>query len=208
MTKITILMIMTRAERTFTTFEAARVCGVFHTTVTNWVNKGKLRAHATPGGHRRIRLPDLLDFMQRFDMPIPHDLVERPKRVLVVDDVEEARESFARAVKRIGSYEVASCSSGVEALIAIGKELPDLLILDVRMPDVNGFDVCRVLRSGKHTEPIKILAITGAALSSEEERFLTAHADGFLRKPAQPSEIKDAVLALLEPEPEAAQAAR
>ncbi len=208
MTKITILTIMTSAERTFTTFEVARVCGVFHTTVTNWVNKGKLKARTTPGGHRRIPLADLLDFMQRFDMPIPPDLVERPKRVLVVDDVEEARESFARVVKKLGSYDVASCSSGVEALIAIGKDLPDLLILDVRMPDVNGLDVCRVLRSGEHTKPIKILAITGAALSAEEERFLSAHTDGFLRKPAKPSEIEDAVLALLEPESETAEAAR
>ena len=58
-------------EKTFTTFEAAKMCGVVHTTVINWANKGKLAHRKTPGGHRRIPISSLRSFMQKYEMPIP-----------------------------------------------------------------------------------------------------------------------------------------
>ncbi|MBI4347211.1 MAG: response regulator [Elusimicrobia bacterium] len=188
-------------EPIFTTFSAAKACGVFHTTVTNWVNKGKLKAYTTPGGHRRIRLSDLLEFMDRFDMPVPEGLRERACRVLIVEDDPTTQRIFQRAVQ---GYDVACCASGLEALIAIGKDAPDLLILDVNIPEVNGLDVCKLLRSVEQTRPIKILAITGAVLSAADERFLKANSDGFLRKPVKIDEIREAVDAIMEPESEKA----
>src|SRR5579885_1934753 len=102
--------------RVFSTFEVGRICGVFHTTVINWVNKGKLKAHMTPGGHRRIALSDLIDFMRRFEMPIPADLENRPKRVLVVEDNAAVQRMLARALQPFEGIVVETCSGGLEAL--------------------------------------------------------------------------------------------
>lgn len=186
--------------RAYTTFEVGKICGVFHTTVINWVNKGKLKAHFTPGGHRRILPADLLDFMQRFDMPIPPDLAERKKRVLIVEDDVVVQGSLVRALKPVSGIEVQVCSNGVEALMAIGRDLPELLVLDIRIPGVNGLDVCRVLHSSEQTASIKIIAVSGEALSAQEEAFLSEHAQGYIRKPVPLSEFRAAAVALLDAE--------
>lgn len=188
------------ARRVFSTFEVAKACGVFHTTVINWVNKGKLKAHHTPGGHRRIALPDLLDFMRRFEMPIPPDLESRKARVLLVEDDASVSRMLARALEDFEAIEIETCEGGLEALIAIGKNAPDVLVLDIRIPQVNGLEVCRVLRSNEQTKPIKIIAVTGEALSAEEEAFLQANADHFFRKPVAILEFRRRVRQLLDAE--------
>lgn len=191
------MAITTGATRVFSTFEVAKACGVFHTTVINWVNKGKLKAHLTPGGHRRINLNDLLDFMRQFDMPIPADLETKRRRVLVVEDDASVRRMLVRTIDG-PDIDVETCEGGLEALIAIGKEAPDVLVLDIRIPQVNGLEVCRVLRSNEQLRPIKIVAITGEALSSEEEARLRSYADHFFRKPVATPEFKRRVRQLLE----------
>jgi CheY-like chemotaxis protein len=173
---------------------------VFHTTVINWVNKGKLKAHFTPGGHRRIMPADLLDFMQRFDMPIPPNLAERKKRVIIVEDDPVVQGSLVRALKPLQGIDVQVCANGVEALMAIGRETPELLVLDIRIPGVNGLDVCRVLHSSEQTASIKIIAVSGEALSSHEEAFLSEHAQGYLRKPVSLAEFRAVAASLLEAE--------
>lgn len=197
-------MILT--EKRFTTFEVARVCGVFHTTVINWVNKGKLKAHCTPGGHRRILLADLVSFMNQFDMPIPADLTGRVKKILIVEDDPAVRRMLQRTLQGLAGIQIQTCVGGLEALMAIGKDAPDLLILDIRIPQVNGIEVCRVLRSSESTKPIKILAVTGEALSAEIEMFLRSEVDGFFQKPLPTAELKARVEDILDLEEEAVSA--
>lgn len=191
-------MAIAKAGRAFTTFEVAKICGVFHTTVINWVNKGKLKAHFTPGGHRRIQPADLVEFMQRFDMPIPPDLASRKKRVLIVEDDLVIQQTLQRALKPLQGVVVQACGNGVEALMAIGREAPDLVVLDIRIPGVNGLDVCRVLHSSEQTAQIKVIAITGGELTPRDEAFLSEHAQAFMRKPIGISEFRAKAAALLE----------
>ncbi|OGR56470.1 MAG: hypothetical protein A2X36_11150 [Elusimicrobia bacterium GWA2_69_24] len=189
---------MNVTERTFTTFEAAKVCGVFHTTVINWVNKGKLKAHCTPGGHRRIPLADLLAFMERFDMPIPEDLMQRAKRILIVEDDPPVQRMLLRTLSSLPGVEIQTCVGGLEALMAIGKEAPDLIILDIRIPQVNGLEVCRVLKSSEQTKPIMIVAITGEPLPAQTEALLKDLADGFFQKPLPTAALRAMAAELLE----------
>lgn len=170
-------------QRPFTTFEVAKICAVFHQTVINWANKGKLKAYLTPGGHRRILLQDLLEFMKRFDMPIPEDLAYRPKKVLVVEDDAALQRVLVRSLQKLRGIKIEACSGGLEAMISIGKEAPDLLVLDLRIPQVNGIEVCRLLKSNEQTVPIKIIAVTGEALSASDEKYLKQRVDGFFLKP-------------------------
>src|SRR5688500_2835728 len=108
-------MIITSA-RLFTTFETAKACGAYHTTVINWINKGMLKARVTPGGHRRVALPDLLEFMRRFEMPIPHDLTDRPKRVLIVEDDPAVQRLIKRTLSELPSIDLQACDNGLQAL--------------------------------------------------------------------------------------------
>lgn len=185
-------------ERSFTTFEAAKICGVYPTTVIYWVNKGKLKAHHTAGGHRRIMAADLVDFMQNLAMPVPDDLLLRPKRVLVVEDDPAVQRMLLRALEALPGVKLSACVGGLEALIAIGKEPPDLLVLDIRIPQVNGVEVCRVLKSSEQTRPIKIIAISGEPLAAEAAEFLRAQTDGFFQKPLPTKELRELAADLLE----------
>lgn len=190
-------MIITNS-RIFTTFEVARICGVYHTTVINWANKGRLKAHTTPGGHRRIAAGDLLEFMQHFEMPIPADLLGRTKRILIVEDDPSVQRMLTRALEVLPGVDISACVGGLEALMAIGKEAPDLLVLDIRIPQVNGIEVCKVLKSNEQTKPIKIIAVSGEILASETREFLRAHSDGFFQKPLATMELKRLAAGLLE----------
>ncbi len=189
---------MTKDQKTFTTFEAAKICGVFHTTVINWANTGKLKVHTTPGGHRRIDLEDLLQFMQKFDMPIPGNLLSRSKKILVVEDEPSVQRMLVRTLQSMGEFTLQSCSNGLEALMAIGKDAPDLLVLDIRIPQVNGIEVCRLLRSNEQPKPIKIIAVSGVALNPDERRAIKECADIFLMKPRPTAELKSKVAELLD----------
>ncbi|MBI3563812.1 MAG: excisionase family DNA-binding protein, partial [Elusimicrobia bacterium] len=75
-----------KRAQVYSTFEVARLCGVFHTTVLHWIRKGKLRAYATPGGHHRITRSALVEFMERYEFPVPRGWEPSPTRVLIVDD--------------------------------------------------------------------------------------------------------------------------
>lgn len=173
----------------FTTFEVAKICGVFHTTVINWVNKKKLKASTTPGGHRRIAIEDLLSFMRTYEMQIPRDLITRGKRALIVEDDSTMRALITRCLEQLPGLRIDTCVGGLEALIEIGKEPPELLVLDIRIPQVNGLEVLKVLRAGESTRPIKIIAVTGEELDDADLKFLAKNADGFLRKPISTDEF-------------------
>lgn len=174
----------------FTTFEVGEMCDVYHTTVINWINQGKLKAFVTPGGHRRIRKRDLINFMTSFQIPFPQNLQVPANKILLVDDdpsiIQLLEKSFLRSSQNL---KVESTTNGVEALIRVGQNMPNLMILDVVMPSMDGFEVCQRLRSVPDTKGIKIITISGETLSSEQEGFLKNNCDAFFQKPFSPREL-------------------
>lgn len=188
------------ASRVFTTFEVAKLCGVFHTTVINWVNKGKLKARTTPGGHRRIAAGDLIDFMRQFEMPVPANLTDTAKKVLVVEDDPIVQKLLLKTLGALRGVEVQACAGGLEAMMLIGKEAPDLLILDINIPQVNGFDVLKLLRSNEQTRPIRVIAVSGTVLTLSEQGFIREHADELQLKPLVIAEFRRKAVELLEPD--------
>lgn len=188
----------TAESRFYSTFEAARVCGVFHTTVINWTRQGRLKARRTPGGHRRIAAGDLLEFMRRFGLPIPEGLEGRARRILIADDEPPIQKALRRLFSSLPGVRLRACRNGLEALIWIGKESPDLLLLDLRMPQIDGLRVCRLLKSKEQTSSIKIIAMARAALSHGEERLVKRHASALFYKPFPLKQLRDTVARLLE----------
>jgi excisionase family DNA binding protein len=187
------------ARKSFlTTFEISQFCEVNPTTVQNWVKEGKLKAHVTPGGHRRIRREDLVSFLREFDMPLPAELRDSAAFVLIVDDEKEVIELlkslFATAEDAVT---VEGAESGVDALLLIGERKPDLLILDVMMPGMNGIEVCQKLKAARATRSIKIVAISGDHNPALRAQAMTAGADDFFTKPFDILVFRTACLNLL-----------
>ena len=117
-------------------------------------------------------------------------------RVLVVEDDPDIAELVARYLEKAG-YTAARVSSGRDALDAVRAKAPDLIVLDVMLPHVDGLEVCRLLRANDHTASIPIIMLTARADESERIVGLEMGADDYLAKPFSPNELVARVRALL-----------
>lgn len=112
----------------------------------------------------------------------------RKARILVVDDEAPIRELESQVLADLG-YDVITAESGEEALLVARAQLPDLVLLDVRMPGISGIDVCKQLRSDTLTRDLRIIVVTGLDAKSMLEESIIAGADDFLAKPIDPLEL-------------------
>ncbi len=184
-------------SRPLTTGEVASLCHVTINAVKKWIAAGKLKAFTTPGGHYRIKVDDLEVFLSKYNLALKDELYSRRKRILIADDEPDVVEFFKSAVLSIKKdYEVDTASDGYEALIKVGDFKPSLLILDIRMPRVDGFEVLKKLRGNERTSGIKILVITAFG-EDEAMRMVRSGADAYLTKPVKLKDIKEKVRTLL-----------
>ncbi|MCI0342150.1 MAG: response regulator [Planctomycetales bacterium] len=185
-----------------TTGEIATHCHVTAATVSRWIRAGSLKANSTPGGHYRVESSEFRDFLKRQGMPVPGFLQleggdgER-RRVLVVDDEPSVLDLIVRALENDGPYLCETATSGYEACLRAGVRRPDLVILDLVMPGVDGFEVCREIKSHSETSSCKILALTGYPDEGNVKRILQYGADRWLRKPVEIEELREEVARLL-----------
>jgi excisionase family DNA binding protein len=184
-------------SRPLTTGEVASLCHVTINAVKKWIGAGKIKAFATPGGHFRIKVEDLEVFLSNYNMALKDELYSRRMRILIADDEPDVVEFLKSALLAIDSdYEIETASDGYEALIKIGAFKPSLLILDIRMPRVDGFEVLKKLRENQRTKSTKVLAIT--AFGEEDAiKMIKAGANAYLTKPVQMKYLKEQVTLLL-----------
>lgn len=172
-------------EKMYTTFQVAEFCGVRPSSIIQWIKQKKMKAFVTPGGHRRIRESDLQEFLKQYNFPIPDELKkEGRKRLLIVED-DVAIGQLLKKVFENSMSEVTTewTTDGIGALLALGNNPPDLMILDVVMPVIDGAQVLATLRSDPRTSKIKVIAITGKRLVPEKMKFMQAHSDALYLKP-------------------------
>lgn len=166
------------------TFAIAELLHVDPGSVANWIDQGLLRAHRTPGGHRRVQVEDLIKFLREHKMPIPPELDTTPVRVLVVDDEENVARLIARAVRsRFPDFEVIEANDGFRAGTTIATVRPDVVILDLRMPGMDGYEVCRMIKSQETTRHAEVIAMTAYPSPESEQRILECGARVCLSKP-------------------------
>ena len=181
-----------RRKPVFTTFETAKLCYVSPLSIINWVNAGRLAAFRTPGGHRRIRREDLIRFMRDNGIPLAEELREgsgRPK-VLVVDDESGIRDVLTEHLTtRSTPYEVLPAADGFEAGRLVATFRPDVVLLDLKMPGIDGFQVCRTIKAGPETANTVVIAMTGYYTPEIEARILECGAVRCFAKPIEPSTI-------------------
>lgn len=187
-------------DEIMTVAEASKYCNVSPKTIINWIDTGHIKAYKTVGGHRRIQKANLEIFMKKQGIPVPEmkDSQER-KRILVVDDDPIIVETIVQALEEDEyDYEVISASDGFEAGIQVNHFRPHLLILDIMMPDIKGFEVCQKVKSSQESKNTKIIVLS-AYLDEEKFKKMKEHgADACFSKPLPLPQLKEEVARLLE----------
>ena len=186
-------------EDTLTVFTASKYCNVSSKTIINWVEAGHIKAYRTVGGHRRIKKSDLEVFMLNQGIPIPVKKEEEArKKILVVDDDLIIVESIVQALEEDKfNYDVISASDGFEAGLQVNHFNPDLLILDIMMPDIKGYDVCKKIKTDKKTKHTKIIVLSAYLDDEKFAKMKEYGADVCFSKPLTLAKLKDEVATLL-----------
>ena len=162
--------------------QAAKFLGVAQSTIRKWSDQGRVPAFYTPGGHRRSRRRDLEAFHDRSG---PGGRTEGPL-VLVVDDDARLRE-FMRVNLEMEGYAVREASSAEEALEAIEDQAPELVLLDVVMPGVDGWQMLQRMQERHGSIPVIMFSgqVDATSANDAEERG----ARGFVGKPFDPQQL-------------------
>ena len=174
--------------------EAAKICSVARSTMWRWVKEGYVTSYMTLGGQHRIRKVDLeavlaanrayrvLEANREPKPPSNKPSTSHARKILIVDDDPQIPKMMAQLLEAQG-YETDTASDGFEAGVKIMDFKPDLIILDLVMPGMDGFEVCQRIKENRVTAHIKVLAVSGYDTEEDIERIIRAGADGFLAKP-------------------------
>jgi len=120
--------------------------------------------------------------------------------ILIVDDNDQNRK-LARDVLRFAGFRTLEGSGGVEGVALALEHRPDLVLMDIRMADMNGTEALRKLREDERTVEIPVVALTSSTMKGDREGFLAAGFDGYLTKPISVREFPDQVRSYLPPTP-------
>ena len=182
----------------FTTGEAAKICKVSQQTVIRCFDSGQLKGFRVPGSRfRRIPREHLFAFMR--ENGIPTDALESGKRkILVVDDDVELVELITDVLDRDGRFEVRSANNGFDAGMMVKDYKPDLIVLDVMLPDINGKEVCQRVRNDKTMDSVQIICISGMVEDDKVDGLRQAGANDFMRKPFEVDRLIERICQVLE----------
>ena len=162
--------------------QAARFLGVAQSTIRKWSDQGRVPAFYTPGGHRRYRRRDLEAFLERSG---PGARSGGPL-VLVVDDDDRLRE-YMRVNLEVEGYSVREAASAEDALTAIEDQAPELVLLDVVMPGVDGWQMLQ--RMQERHGSIPVIMFSGQVEESSARDAERRGARGFIGKPFDPQQL-------------------
>ena len=182
----------------FTTGEAAKICKVSQQTIIRCFDNGSLKGFRVPGSRfRRIPRNELYAFMR--DNGIPTDALESGKRkVLIVDDDQELVELMSDTFARDGRFDIKTANNGFDAGMLVKEFRPDLVVLDIMLPDINGREVCQRVRMDPTLESVKILCISGMVEQDKVADLRAAGANDFMQKPFDTDRLMERACDMLE----------
>ena len=173
--------------------ELAELCGVSPDTVRSWCFRKQIKFATTPGGHKRFRRQDVIEFLKERGFPLPTTDKLSPIKVLVVDDEESFRRSLVGALQKETAFNVKEAGDGYEAGRLIGEFEPDVLVLDLVMPGIDGFRVCRDFKNRDNGEQVKIIVVTGYPDEMMFQRARESGANECLAKPVDMNTLMDMI---------------
>jgi len=133
-----------------------------------------------------------------FQVVLPLSSSASPVKVLIADDDPASRKIIRLILGRTGRFNFKEAESGADALIQMGQDPPDLLVLDIHMPDIDGYEVCRILRNNAELSRVRILVITGLVNTEKTRKILELEYENILEKPVNRDELLKTVYSVLE----------
>ena len=163
--------------------QAARYLGVAQSTIRKWSDSGRVRVFKTPGRHRRYRRDDLDAFLQRSAPESRSGPI-----VLIVDDDERLRE-YVRVNLEMEGYTVHEAGSAEEGMKVLDELRPDLVLLDVMMPKVDGWEMLQLMHERHGVGSIPVVMFSGKVDEAVADEAAERGAQGFIGKPFDPQEL-------------------
>lgn len=191
----------TEKPSVFSALEVANVCGVVNQTAINWIRGGHLKAYKTPGGQYRVYPEDLVDFLKKRNMRVPEELLSKcfsvknkNNKLLIVDDDKGLNTVIATYIKKkYGELEIFQAFDGFEAGVLMTKETPNSLILDLDLPGVDGFSLCKRINENQYFGNPNVIVITALEDSDVEKKVKELGVKHFFKKPLNLLEITKAL---------------
>lgn len=181
-------------NRFLTSYQISRCLGTAISTVNYWIDQGRLKGFRTPGGHRRVRRKDLLEFLQKYHY-VPGGKKERT--ILVVDDDASLRRALGRLIKsqKIPA-KICYAEDGFSAGIQLLSEEPSVVVLDIHLPGIDGFKIMNQIRRLK--DPPAVIAISGESNAALRRKVLENGAAEFFPKPFDKKAFIETIKRLLD----------
>ncbi len=165
--------------------QAAKYLGVAQSTIRKWSDLRRVPTFYTPGGHRRYRLGDLDAFLEHSG---PAGQSQAGPLVLIVDDDDRVRE-YVRVNLELEGYSVREAASAAEGLAALEEEPPDLILLDVTMPEMDGWEMLRRVQEQHGVDSIPVIMFSGQVEEGSANAAASRGAKEFLGKPFDPQQL-------------------
>jgi CheY-like chemotaxis protein len=157
----------------------------------------KAKSSCRPGGHYRILKDDLYSFARRHGIAPVFGTNFTGARILIVDDDAAIRDVLLRILTKSG-YLVTTAVDGFDAGIKVSEFKPELILMDLMMPGMDGVESCRRIKDNPNTSDIMVLMITGFDTPENREKAKQAGADGYLPKPVGKDVLLEKVKDLFE----------
>ncbi|MCE5270024.1 response regulator [bacterium] len=179
-------------EPALSTTTVAKYCRVSGVQVNRWIKDGKLKGYRYPGGRYKVSKKNFREFLELNNIPVIEKFFEEntPVKIMIGEDDVDFAQSIVQALEdEFPDYEVRAANDGYEVLLCMGSYIPDILLLDMKMPKINGLEVCQRVKSTDSLEGVKIVAMTGNSVTYTREVVLQNGADDYLIKPFERAEL-------------------
>ena len=182
-----------KSEKLLTPAQAGEFLGVSPITIRYWANEGRIKFITTQGGHRRFEQAEINRLLKR------ESTVKAKKTIVIVEDDQQHADLLVEFISVLyPQFDVKVAYSGFEAGSMIENIKPFLIFLDIIMPDIDGFAVCKHIRANSLTKNTPIIAMSGLSKQESIDSIISAGANEFLKKPIRLSVLKESIDALIQ----------
>jgi DNA-binding NarL/FixJ family response regulator len=191
------------AKRYYTTGDIAKIIGISQKTVKNYCTRAILKSEITPiTNYRRISYENLVSFLKKNSIPVRIMDKNVVRKVLIVDDEETVRSMISAILAQIDkTIHVKTADDGYSACIKAGSFLPDIIILDLQMPKMDGFEVLKSLKASEDTSNTEVIVITGHTTTENIIKLKELGVESVFKKPFDNDSFKNLLMNKLAPVP-------
>ena len=178
-----------QADTYLTPGQVAKLLMVSPATLRIWAEKGEIKALTTPGGHRRFLPAEVKRFAAKRGLT-SDEMAQKKMSILIVDDEVQLTTYLRKLFKKYSDVvDVEVANNGFDAGVKVNELEPDVILLDLMMPGLDGFSVCQQIKSSSLTSDMRVIAMTGFPSPGNVEKILSLGAEACLSKPIDKGEL-------------------